>query len=186
MNEKPYYEKPQYVINPATGEKVLIQYNEIDSNVKDRNFHKLFLKDFISVMDLVANQKTKLVFWILSNLTKNNLILYTYRQMAEHTDISYATVAENMKTLQQSDFIRKHSSGYYMVNPDIIYKGTIQRRCMTLDVYRTLPKANDVLSNDIMTLTALSKQIEKLQKKQRNLQERVDRIEHSKKNEQME
>lgn len=165
------------IVDAQTGEVKKIEYREVDEYEKDSNFHKIFLNQFCSALNVVTNQKTKLVFWILQHLTKKNEILYTYRQIADKTGISYATVAETMKSLQDTDFIRKNSTGYYMVNPDIIYKGSLQRRCMTLDAYHKLPKPNDTLSTDKIRLDTLSKNISRLQKEQKKLLAKVDNLE---------
>ena len=160
-------------VNPSTGEFKDMQIVETSEYEKDSNFHKLFLKDFVSALELVANQKTKLCYWIITNLTKDNLLLYTYRQIADKTGISYATVAETMKILQDADFLRKHKSGYYMVNPGILYKGSYQRRCMALNTYHETA-ASDGLSTDEIRLQKISKDIARLQRQAKNIQKNMD------------
>lgn len=160
-------------INQTTGEAVDMQIVESYEAEKDGNFYKLFLKEFIAALSPVANQKTRLCYWIISNLTKENLLLYTYRQIADKTGISYATVADTMKTLQSADFIRKHETGYYMVNPGIIYKGSYQRRCHALSEY-TNDAADRSISADEKRLTQINKDIARLQKKADNLQQYID------------
>lgn len=162
------------VIIKETGEKKKIIYQEVDEYEKDSNFYKVFLNNFSNALSVVANQKTKLVLWILENITKNNLLLYTYRQISDETGISYATVAETMKTLQNADFMRKHSTSYYMINPDIIFKGKLNRRCFALDSYHLLPKPNDTLSVDKARLHTVSKKMEKLEKRQKELSLRIE------------
>lgn len=166
------------ITDPRTDEKVETFYYDIDDSKRDSNFYKLFLNNFISSMESITNQKTNLVFWLLQHMTKKNEILYTYRQISESTGMSYGTVADTMKTLQNADFLRKHNSGYYMINPDIIYKGTLQRRCMTLELYRSLQKPDDPLTNDIIRLEKISKSISRLEKKRKDISERVDFLEY--------
>lgn len=160
-------------INHRTGEVMEMNVVETDSYEKDSNFHKLFLKDFISALELVANQKTKICLWILSNLTKDNLLLFTYREIADKTGISYATVAETMKTLQDADFLRKHNSGYYIINPNIIFKGTLQRRYTALTKYNEAEHGEGVSSEELR-LQKLSKRIAQLQKQEQKLQKNIE------------
>lgn len=163
----------QSYVNQTTGEIINMQIVETDEYEKDCNFHKLFLRDFVSTLELVANQKTKICYWIISNLTKDNLLLYTYRQIADKTGISYKTVADTMQILQDADFLRKHSSGYYMVNPCIIFKGSYPRRCHAWAVYQE-EKHGDMVTSEEMRLRHIQKTISKLQRQEKKLQENID------------
>lgn len=160
-------------IHQATGELIDLQLVESYEAEKDGNFYKLFLNDFISALDSVANQKIHLCFFLISNLSKDNLLLFTYRQLADKTGISYATVADTMKTLQSADFLRKHETGYYMVNPGIIYKGSYQRRCHALREYAKCITCNDV-SADEKRLQNMNRDIARLQKKADNIRRYID------------
>jgi len=75
--------------------------------------------------------------------------------------------------LQSADFIRKHETGYYMVNPGIIYKGSYQRRCRALSEY-TNDAADCGISADEKRLTQINKDIARLQKKADNIQKYID------------
>lgn len=163
----------QEFYNSSTGEIVEMQIMETDAYEKDINFHKLFLKNFINALEPIANQKLSLCFWILSNLSKDNLLLYTYRQIADKTGVSYKTVADTMKYLQGADFVRKHGSGYYMVNPDIIYKGSYQRRCIAMGNYCQIPLDHTTNSDEIR-LQDLQNSISRLQRKEKSIQNRLD------------
>ena len=125
----------QSYINPNTGEIIDMQVIETEESNKDFNFHKLFMRDFIAALDLVGNQKTKVCYWLIDNINKDNMLLFSYRQIAEKTGICYDTVARTIKTLIDADFLRK-SGKVLIVNPDIIFKGTAQRRANVLHTYR--------------------------------------------------
>lgn len=169
-------------LNAATGELLEMAVMEVKEQEKDSNFHKIFLNDFIEKLDRVTNQKTKLVFWILSNLTKDNLLLYTYREIADKTGISYGTVADTMKHLLDADFLRKHSSGYYIINPNIIFKGTMQRRCIALNHYREAT-AGDQIRTDELRLRDISKKISRLKRQENLIREELDILKTNKKEE---
>lgn len=165
----------QSFYNSHTGELVEMQIMDSDVNERDSNFHKLFLRSFVTALEDggIMNQKTSLCFWILSNLTRDNLLLYTYRQIADKKGISYKTVADTMKRLLDTDFLRKHSSGYYMVNPDIIFKGSYQRRCMAYQIYSQL-SSDDITNSQELQLQNLQSKISRLQKQEEKLKNKIE------------
>lgn len=160
-------------INEKTGEIKEMQVVEADVHDRDSNFHKLFLQDFIAALELVANQKTKLCYWIIRNMNRDNLLLYSYRQIADKTGISYGTVADTMKTLQEADFLRKQSSGYYMVNPNILFKGTYQRRSIALSKFYESEPGEKMLSEE-KRLQDIQKSIAKLQRQEKRIQKELE------------
>ena len=164
----------KYIKETTTPKK---QYYNVDDSNRDSNFHKLFLNNFISSIELVANQKTNLVLWLLKHMSTKNEISYTYREIAELTGTSYRTVADTMKTLLNADFLRKHSSGYYMINPDVIYKGSYNLRCATWKRYQDLPKAIDPLAKDRLRLQKIQNKISRLVLKEEDLSKRMEYFE---------
>lgn len=95
---------------------------------RDFNFHKLWLQHILNSIDLIGNQKTRLAFWLIDNLNKENQIIMTQRQIAEKTKMSLETVRQTLKALSESGFLHKIQSGAYRVNPDYIFKGTRNNR----------------------------------------------------------
>lgn len=160
-------------INRETGEIKEMPVVETDIYEKDSNFHKLFLQEFISALELVANQKTKLCYWIITNMNRDNMLLYSYRQIADKTGISYGTVADTMKTLLEKDFLRRHSSGYYIINPGILFKGTYQRRSIALGKYYECEKGESLHSEE-KRLQDIQKTIAKLQRQEKRIQKGLD------------
>ena len=108
-------------IKQDTGEIKEMQL--IDIEERDFNFHKVWLQHILNSIDLIGNQKTKLAFWIIENLNKENQLIMTQRKIAENTGISIDTVRLTMRALMDSNFLVKINSGAYMVNPDVIFKG---------------------------------------------------------------
>lgn len=108
-------------IKQDTGELKDMQVIEIEE--RDFNFHKVWLQHILNSIDLIGNQKTKLAFWIIEHLNKENQLIMTQRKIADKTGMSLDTVRLTMKALMDSDFLIKINSGAYMVNPDVIFKG---------------------------------------------------------------
>ena len=157
----------QQFINVATGEIEDFQVTSIEE--RDFNFHKVWMKNFINTLDLVGNQKTKLCFWIIDNLNKENQLCMTYRQISEKTNISLETVRITMKLLLEADFLRRVNTGCYVVNPDVLFKGSRSGRLNVLNTYTDTEKhevseisLNDKIKSLQTTIASLTKALEKL------------------------
>lgn len=122
--------------NPHTGE--VEDFQVVRTEDRDFNFHKIWLQSIINSIDLIGNQKTKLAFWIIDNLNRENQLIMTYRQIADKSGISLDTVRVTMKALIDSNFIRKINNGAYCVNPDVLFKGTRNGRLNVLLQYQAL------------------------------------------------
>ena len=157
----------QQYVNVNTGELREMQVIESTEDNKDFNFHKLFMRDFIRAIDIVSNKKTKICYWIIDNINKDNQLLYSYRQISEITGISYSVVAETVKALLDADFLRKHCK-VLIVNPDIIFKGSAIRRANILHTYSQAERGDEQadlqvrISNLQNTIAGLNKQLEGL------------------------
>ena len=121
-------------INAETGELKEMQVVSVEE--RDCNFHKLWLRHIIDSLDLIGNQKTRLCFWIIEHLNRDNMLLYTYQNIANETGISLFTVKQTMKTLVECNFLKKRSAGCYIVNPDVIFKGGKSDRMNVLIQYQ--------------------------------------------------
>lgn len=125
--------KEQY-INSSTGQ--VEDFQVVSITDRDFNFHKVWLTHIIHSLDLIGNQKTKLAFWILENLDKENQLIMTYRQISKKTGISLDTVSKTMAALINCDFLQKINQGAYRVNPDMIFKGSNSARMNVLYKYQ--------------------------------------------------
>lgn len=121
-------------INSETGEVEDFQVVKLED--RDFNFHKLWLEHIVYSLDLIGNQKTKLAFWIIENLNKENQLIMTQRQIASKSGISLDTVRKTLKSLQDSNFIERINIGCYQVNPDVIFKGSRNSRLNVLYQYQ--------------------------------------------------
>lgn len=118
----------QEYLNPNTGELVPMQVVSIED--RDFNFHKVWLQHLVNSLDSISNQKLRLAFWIIENLNKENQLVMTQRQISDKSGMSLKTVQRTMKSLQEGNpaFLVKINGGAYMVNPDIIWKGSHKSR----------------------------------------------------------
>lgn len=164
----------QHYLNPNTGELIDMQVIETEESDKDFNFHKLFMKNFLASLDIVSNQKTKVAYWIIEHINKDNMLIYSYRQIADATGISYQTVATTVKILLDADFLRKNGK-VIIVNPDIIFKGSASRRANILHTYKR-SETGDATTNDELrietletTIQSLTKELNKLKSKRLNV-----------------
>src|SRR5690625_2167117 len=117
-------------INQDSGE--IEDFQVVNIEEIDFNFHKIWLNHIINSLDLIGNQKTRLAFWIVDNLDKENKLTMTYRQISEKSSISYQTVSRTMKSLIESNFLQQINQGAYRINPNIIFKGTRSGRLNVL------------------------------------------------------
>jgi hypothetical protein len=122
-------------INPKTGE--LKDMQVIDIEERDFNFHKVWLQHILNSIDLIGNKKTKLAFWIIENLNKENQFIMTYRKIVEKTGFSIDTVKATMTALVESNFLVRVQTGVYIINPDVLFKGGKSDRANILLQYHS-------------------------------------------------
>ncbi len=125
----------QQYINASTGEIETFNVTSIEN--RDFNFTKIWMRNFISTLDIVGNRKTKLCMWIVENIDHNNRLIGTMRDIAAKSNTSLETVRVTLKILLDADFLRREQNGVYMVNPDIVFKGTHNSRMNILNQYNT-------------------------------------------------
>ncbi len=159
----------QQYLNVNTGEIEDFQVTGVEE--RDFNFHKVWMKNFISTLDLVGNKKSKLCFWIIDNLDKENKLTYTQAQIVNKTGLSKDTVTKTMSVLMNSGFLQRMNGGCYIVNPDIVFKGTRTGRLNALTVYTDASK-----SQEEETTEEMIKQIEGLAKTIDNMTKRMDTL----------
>lgn len=137
--------KEQY-INASTGE--IQEMSVISVEERDFNFHKIWLEHILRAMDLIGNQKSRLALWIVDNLDSENKFTYTYEQIREETKMSMDTIRKTMKLLMESNFLKKKHSGCYIVNPNVVYKGSHQGRMNVLVQYRDVKVSESPVKNE--------------------------------------
>lgn len=155
-------------IQTSTGEIKDFQVSEIID--KDFNFNKIWMKNFISTLEIVGNQKSKLCFWIIDNLNRDNQLIATYRQLADKTGMSLETVRVTMKLLLDADFLRKQATGVYIVNPDIVFRGSRTARLNVLNEYAASER---IALSDEEKLRNLKNSIDTLMKQAKALEQKI-------------
>lgn len=134
-NKKLIYGGQKNLVDPETGEMIPVQVQRVEE--RDFNFHKLWFEHFVKSLESITNKRLQLAFWIIDNLNRDNQLIATYRKIADKTGMSLNTVITTMKALQEGNpaFLVKINSGAYMVNPDIIYKGSYTSRMAVMFDY---------------------------------------------------
>lgn len=157
----------QSYINANTGEIIDMEVSQIEE--RDFNFSKVWMRNFIAALDIVGNKKTKLCYWIIENINKENMLIGTLRDISKRTNTSLETVRLTMDILLDADFLRRKSQGVYIVNPNIVFKGGRGSRLNVLNQYNSNPKeelSDEVkLKNLLNTIKELTAEVEKLQQK---------------------
>lgn len=123
----------QTYINQTTGELTEMEVIEVEE--RDFNFHKLWIKYIIHSIDLIGNKKTKLAFWIVDQVDKENKLTMTIEQIAKKSGYCYQTVHRTITALIESNFLIKINSGAYRINPDVMFKGGKTDRLNVLTKY---------------------------------------------------
>ena len=153
-------------INTRTGELEQMQVTSIED--RDFNFTKLWMKNFISTLDIVGNQKTRLCFWIIDHVDKENRLIGTYRTIASQSGMSLDTVRITMKLLMDADFMRKAQNGVYVINPNLVFKGTRNARMNVLNQFTSaeyVPLSDEErLDNLMASIAALTHRADELRR----------------------
>lgn len=152
----------QQYINTATGEVETMNVTTVEE--RDFNFTKVWLNDLLSKLGIISNKKTQFAYWFLDNLNRENMVCMTYRQLAEKSKTSYETVSNTMSALIGANFIVKVNAGCYMVNPDVLFKGTKNSRENLLIQYNDTVKRNKEAKEPETELAELEAQLLRYQK----------------------
>lgn len=125
-------------INQRTGEIIETQTLEkaIPGTDVDIGFHKLWIGHILSTIDEVGNAKVKVLFWLLQNMDRQNMVKATVRQIAEKSGVGEATVKRLMASLRKADVVRLEYGGRWIMNPAVAFKGAHQRRMNVLIRYK--------------------------------------------------
>jgi len=120
-------------VNKATGE--IIQTQTVKMESRDFNFEKLWLVHILDALEAVGNQKIKVMNTLLEMKNQDNMIIATQRMLATKAEVGLNTVNDTLKLLIDTNFIKKIQSGVYMINPDVMFKGTKNNRMNILLEY---------------------------------------------------
>ncbi|KMQ11282.1 replication/maintenance protein RepL [Bacillus cereus] len=137
-------QKKRELIDAETGE--VIHVDQITKRVYGtKNFWKMYLMDFLTVLGIIDNKQLDIFIYIAENTNQsNNLFIGTYKQIAKDVGVSEPTIAKLMKKLQQNNFIKKKINGVYIVNPNIMMKGNDTKRQILLSYYEEDKPLNSI------------------------------------------
>ncbi len=168
--KKVKYLGTQEFINTATGEVEKFNVSSIEE--RDFNFKKVWMRDFLATMDMLGTQKTKVAFWIIEHIKKDNTISFTYDQITKDTKISNKTISVTVNALIEANFMKKAMPSVYHINPNIMFQGSKDQRCYNLNIYQDLDAPKIELSTQEQLQQVLNS-INQLQKTAQALQEKL-------------
>jgi len=116
----------QEYLNHQTGE--VEQFNVINTYDTDFNFEKIWLSHILESLEVIGNQKIKVLNWLLNNKNSDNQIIATQRIISEKSGVSYPVVNQTIKSLMDCKAIKSQQKGVYMLNPDFMFKGHNKKR----------------------------------------------------------
>ena len=130
-------QKRRELIDRETGELVVV--DQITKRVYgNKNFWKCYLMDFLTVLGIVDSRQLDIFIYIVENTNQsNNMFIGTYKRIAADTGCSSKTIARIMKKLQDNNFVKKVQNGVWFVNPNILMKGSENKRQILLSYYES-------------------------------------------------
>ena len=133
---------PDVWINQRTGE--IIEAQTLNREVKgdvDIGFEKLWVGHILEAVQEVGNAKMQVLFWLIRNKDRNNMVRATLDDIAAKTGASRSTVARLMASLRKANVVRLEYGGRWLLNPAVVFKGSHNRRMNVLIRYRSLDHA---------------------------------------------
>lgn len=132
--------EPDVWINQRTGEIMETQTltKELRANEVDIGFEKLWIGHILDAVEEVGNAKMKVLFWLIRNKDKSNMVRGSITEIAEKTGVGRATVARLMASLRKANVVRLEYGGRWMLNPAVVFKGSHERRMNVLIRYKAM------------------------------------------------
>lgn len=120
------YKGTQRLIDEQSGE--VIEVDKLYRKQTSGNFHKAYLIQLISMMDLIGGKKFQVVNYILDNIQwSNNTLIATVKELVEATNTSKQTVITTLKLLEEGNIIKRRT-GALMLNPELLMRGDDQKQ----------------------------------------------------------
>ena len=139
-------------INQRTGEIIETQTlrRDVQGDV-DIGFEKLWVGHILDAVQEVGNAKMQVLFWLIRNKDKNNMVKATVRQIAEATSVSKTTVSGLMTALRKANVVQLEYGGRWMLNPAVVFKGGHNRRMNVLIRYKAMEQQELPLDEPIQS-----------------------------------
>ena len=137
-------ERRKMMYDYETGEDVMVdQITKRSYGAKQ--FWKVYLMDFLTVLGIIDSKQLDVFVYIAENTQQaNNTFIGTYTKIAKDVGVSRPTIATIMKKLQENNFIKKVQNGVWLVNPNILMKGTDFKRQILLSYYQSDEPINEI------------------------------------------
>lgn len=143
-------ERKRELVDRETGEVILV--DQITKRVYGtRQFWKVYLMDFLSILGIIDNKQLDVFIHIVSHTNPStNMFVGTYKEIAEACNVSEPTIAKIMAKLQINKFIAKRLRGVWYVNPNVLMKGNDTKRQILLSYYESAEPVNSIEVNRAM------------------------------------
>ncbi|MBD5118897.1 MAG: replication protein [Clostridiales bacterium] len=134
-NNGGYMQTTRRLRDEETGE--VVEAVQIIKQVHDqRQFWKLYLKDFLSALGSCENKQLKVLIYILKNThPSNNMFIGTFAKISKECEVSMDTVQRAVKKFKAVGLLAKMQNGVYFVNPDIMMKGSDGKKHLLVQYY---------------------------------------------------
>lgn len=120
------------LINPETGERWPI---DAMFDPKEGRWEKVFAKNLARMLDLVGDEKMKVVTYLIRHKDYLNVVNSTIREIAEETGVSTKTVNRVLKTLQSQNYLQKVRNGKYVFSPHVMRHGKASIGAAVITLY---------------------------------------------------
>lgn len=117
----PTADMPLELIHTETGQRWPIDALMDNQTGK---WQKVFSLQLCRMLNLVGDEKTRVVTFLIKRKDYMNFVTVTVREIAEEVKVSTKTVARVMKTLQNHNFIHKVRNGKYQFSPHVMRHGS--------------------------------------------------------------
>ena len=140
-------QKKRELVDRETGEVIWV--DQITKRTYGtKNFWKCYLMDFLTVLGIIDSKQLDVFIYIVENTQQaNNTFIGTYAKIAKDVGVCRQTIATIMKKLQENNFIKKVQNGVWLVNPNVLMKGTDTKRQILLSYYESEEPADQITFN---------------------------------------
>ena len=137
-------QKKRELVDRETGEVIWV--DQITKRTYGtKNFWKCYLMDFLTVLGIIDSKQLDVFIYIVENTQQaNNTFIGTYAKIAKDVGVCRQTIATIMKKLQENNFIKKVQNGVWLVNPNVLMKGTDTKRQILLSYYESEEPADQI------------------------------------------
>lgn len=101
-----------------------------------KQFWKVYLMDFLTVLGVLDSKQVDVLIYILENTEPaNNTFIGSQRDIATKCNVSLDTVSRIMCKLQKANFIKQIKRSVYQVSATIMMKGTEHKKQLLINYY---------------------------------------------------